>query len=75
MDSWYYYLNPRKDHPNGGTVHLVSVDDYCRRIADNRPIVTLCNGGIGDMQSIDETASGRLATCKTCRSRAGIDKR
>lgn len=72
---WYYYFNPIEKHPNGGTTHLMAIDEYCQRISDGWPLTTLCGAGTSAMEQIDETASGYLTNCKTCRKRAGIDNR
>lgn len=73
MQSWYYFFNPTTPDASEGTMHLVSVDDYCRRV-DDQPILTLCRRDVSGMENIDETASGYLVTCKSCRSSAGIGR-
>jgi hypothetical protein len=75
MTTWLYFFNATSDDGSEGTMHLADFDDYHKALFANEPTHNLCGTDTKTMTEIDETASGFLVTCKTCRSIAGIDKR
>jgi hypothetical protein len=68
MNHWLYLAStPEPDDQH--KMHLAQFDDYYRNPAAAR---TLCGLNATALTEIDETTSGFLTTCRSCRRSANI---